>query len=967
MSKHWLGSLLWWSSLAFSLAISVVSGSAHAIGANPSHDWRSFDTRHFVVHYEAANRTQAETAAAIAEAALPKISAAFQWQPEDRIEIILMDDYDVANGFATPLPFNHTGIFLTPPDDGELLENSDWLTLVLTHELTHIVHLDKVRGAPKFLQNIFGRYPLLFPNAWQPTWLIEGLATYVESDPTQHRGRLDNAMFDAYMRLEVQAGVKSLREINSDGRAFPINKAYLYGAYFFRFLHERYGEPAVFRQVNDYSDNIIPFRVHSNPVAATGKQMDALWLEYQQWLQQRFAGAVKPATGTPLLAQTTWQLDTPVASQDGSVYAVKDDGVQRPQLIRLTAGNAEKALLTVQSGARIDVNAAQEVLIAQPEICDNYHYYSDLYRWSEREGKTRLTTCGRYRFAAWQGADHLIAVHNNSGRAELVQLTRAGVRVRTLYQAQPAEVIPALAVSPDGQSLAFVSKQNGYWRLQEMPIAGGEIQTRVSSAAPLLSPRYAGTPGAGSTANTETDLLFVQDSAGVFNAVRWQRASNQLLQLTESNGAVLAITSAQADQIVTLELVGGGYQLFRQSLPTVAAMSPTTVPDSATATTVIAIEATEATEPTDANPTAPSAVASAVSISNERDYSALETLAPRAWFPTGFSGDGALAFGVELFGQDAVGWHQYTLSPQYEVTEGELLGSAVYGYDQRHFLALFREMEVTSTVENDDDEDEIATYEVRTTGQWVSLLPWLRLDHRMHFGVGAASAREVYHAADGSRAELQDEKVAAAFVSYDSRRSNWWSEGNNSGQLFSVLAESYDPFDGQYEGRVYRADWRGLFALGPTTLALRLTEARGHDGTEPFELGGSFNSEHIGIPRLNERDLALRGYENGTPALTGKNARIGGIEWRTPLADIDRHFMVPPIGINRLSAALFYEAGGTWSGSGSPDQYYRSAGIELLAELKLGYRLGLLVRAGFARGLDQPGGDEAYLQFGRSF
>jgi hypothetical protein len=166
---------------------------------------------------------------------------------------------------------------------------------------------------------------------------------------------------------------------------------------------------------------------------------------------------------------------------------------------------------------------------------------------------------------------------------------------------------------------------------------------------------------------------------------------------------------------------------------------------------------------------------------------------------------------------------------------------------------------------------------------------------------------------------------------------------------------------------VYRADWRGQFALGHTSLALRLTEAKGDERTEPFELGGSYNSEQFGIPRLNERDLALRGYDNGEPELTGKRARLAGIEWRTPLVDLDRHLMVPPIGLNRLSAAVFYEAGAAWTDASKPERYYRSAGVELLAELKLGYRLGLLLRAGFARGLDEPGGDEVYLQLGRSF
>jgi outer membrane protein assembly factor BamA len=91
------------------------------------------------------------------------------------------------------------------------------------------------------------------------------------------------------------------------------------------------------------------------------------------------------------------------------------------------------------------------------------------------------------------------------------------------------------------------------------------------------------------------------------------------------------------------------------------------------------------------------------------------------------------------------------------------------------------------------------------------------------------------------------------------------------------------------------------------------------------------------------------------------------VEWRTPLADIDRHFMVPALGINRLSAAAFFDVGGAWSTGNGPDQWRRSVGFELLGELRLLYALGLQLRLGVAQGLDEPKGTRAYLRAGRAF
>jgi outer membrane protein assembly factor BamA len=94
---------------------------------------------------------------------------------------------------------------------------------------------------------------------------------------------------------------------------------------------------------------------------------------------------------------------------------------------------------------------------------------------------------------------------------------------------------------------------------------------------------------------------------------------------------------------------------------------------------------------------------------------------------------------------------------------------------------------------------------------------------------------------------------------------------------------------------------------------------------------------------------------------------VASVEYRTPLADIDRHFMLPAVGINRLSAAAFLDVGGAWNTGSGPDQWRRSVGFELLGEVRLLYSVGLQLRLGVAQGLDEPKGTRAYLSTGRSF
>jgi outer membrane protein assembly factor BamA len=95
--------------------------------------------------------------------------------------------------------------------------------------------------------------------------------------------------------------------------------------------------------------------------------------------------------------------------------------------------------------------------------------------------------------------------------------------------------------------------------------------------------------------------------------------------------------------------------------------------------------------------------------------------------------------------------------------------------------------------------------------------------------------------------------------------------------------------------------------------------------------------------------------------------RAMSIEWRAPLADVDRHGMAPPFGVNRLSATVFFDIGGAWVVGNRPLQYKRGAGVELIGEVKLLYSLGLQLRGGVAKALDDPGDTLGYLTLGRAF
>ena len=921
----------------------LLSGLASAQIADPWKDWLSADSAHFRIHYRAEHRAQAERAAQAAERAYPRITAALQWEPRGRTEIVLFNEFDLPNGYSTPLPFNTIGVVLAPPDEGPLLDNSNWLDLLLTHEFTHAVHLDKVRAAPKVLQSIFGRVPWFFPNVFQPTWAVEGLAVYNESDPATGRGRLRGPVFEAWLRAQQARGFPSLAELNADGRALPVSKAYLYGAYFYDFLGRRYGPEAIFKYVEQYSGNIVP-RLHTNPRDITGKTLDLLWDEFLADLGQRVAERAEalrrqPEAAGQRLVGPLFDIGSVAAVAGGAALAVLDDGLGAVQLVWVGPDGTRQVLSPVHSGAHIDVAPNGRVLLTQADVCNGRYLVHDIYRLEADNSLKQLTSCARLRRAV-QAGEFIAALHQDGGRTRLLLLDGAGLEQRVLMAPPPGTDLIDLAAAPDGRRVSVVSKRGADWQVLELDLERPEAAPRLlfSHNAPLHGLRH-GAAG----------LEFIAVSDGVYNV--WRLEGAALLRLTHSHTSVVSQAGSQADGSLMFAVIAtDGHELRRSG--------------STSALQRVAVRAAPA-------PVAAASPAADDGLSEGRRYSALRSLYPRSWLPAISADRGLQAYGASTFGADALGWHQYAATLQWETSQRELLGNLEYLFIGQHHLALQRTL-TAKAWSDDNGSDRTTLYERHTRAQWLSALPLVKLDRTLVFAVGAALDRIDSVQVDAATSTRpRDERVAAALVELDTRGGNWWSEGSNRGQRGTLLYESYKPFarngGSGYDGDVVRLDVRGYFPLGRSVFAVRHTEVRARGRTEPFQLGGAVDAQ-LQLGRvLNDREIALRGYRGDEASLRGTDARVTSIEWRTPLADVDRHAMSPPLGLNRLSGTVFFDIGGAWNSGRKPAAYQRGVGVELLGEVQLLYALGLHLRAGVARALDDPGGTRAYLSLGRMF
>ena len=945
----------------------LVSANIHAAVSHYSgFKWNTLYTEHFRIHYHDGLESLAHKAAAIAEDAHKQLSPVLEWKPVHPTHIIISDEIGLANGWATPIPVNRSAIFVTPPVHTNTLEDhGGWLETVIVHEYTHILHLDKVSGFASVLRKIFGRYPVplpftVFPNAFQPVWVPEGLATYYETDKQRGIGRGQSTLFRMMMRMEVDKGVKGYRQVNQFTTEWPSGTIpYLYGVHFFNFVADKRGEKKIQRMVADYSNDWFPYRINSNNRHVFGKNLRDIWQEYTDYLNEKYkpvnarirkSGLVKGKrlTNTGFFTGASRALNN-------KLYYIAEDNRKRPALKVLDLESGKSTQLTkVHFGANIDLHATSGILLAQPEFCSSARLFYDLYRVNKKNGRTkRLTKCGQYHSATWSpDGKEIIATRIHSGRTHLVRLSADGKNPVILWSANDDTTLANIDWSPDGQTIvASMWRPQSGWDLEEFNLDSKKWRKLSHQNVIESHPQY--------TADNNF-ILYSADNGGVYNIRKLDRKTGKIKTLSNVLGGAFAPSQdPENGHIFYTGYHHDGTDIYQLVSATEKIITPKTR-------------------------NGPSAVTrtnwSAPKVMKKGSYSPWSSLAPRWWFPYLVYDEAVTEVGVSTSGGDVLDRHNYVVTIASDVKNKWMLGSLDYIYDRWCPVVKYHASRLSRSELNSDSEPERVRLD--DISQIEFMFPLRRLDRTLTTHLAATRDRS----SDGwvsqklgiiERPDTEDRLAGLALV-YNSSRRFARSVSRNDGRQINIVGENSEMIDGgDYTGGIYTLDWREFWPLwGEHVLALRYVRGESTDSPRLFELGGA-DSAH-GAPLLlgstlinspfNKRNYPLRGYPEGLPQLRGSQMELGSIEYRFPVARIERGYTTPPIGIRQIHGAVFADYGGTWEiTQNKADKYLAGAGIEAHVELMLLYNINLDLRLGYAHGYHAGGEDRFYFDLGAAF
>ena len=970
--------------VALAFAIALVARPARAVN-EPTLEWKTLHTPHFKVTYYSGSEEVAQHVADTGEAFYASMSEELGWVPTEIPEIVLTDQVESANGSATSLPYNTVRIFMTAPEDmSPLGDVDDWYLELLTHEYTHVLHTDHVRGIPALVNAVLGKS--LAPNQAQPRWIIEGLAVMFESNRTSG-GRLRSGLWDMWMRTDVlEDNIARLDQMNGSVRRWPQgNIAYLYGSFFIDWITKTYGYSALRAMLRDYGSQLIPWGINRSARRATGRTFEELYPAWTSWMKKHYAEqaarvrqrGLRPgrritfhgqyAAHPRFVPEKAW------SGHAGEVAYYADDldhrvGVWTLPVTRDAAGHVVGSkpgerthMIRTSDRTTSAFHPDGHVVFSNGDVSNFVFSFNDLFavkagERSEngREPRQRMTTGFR---AAEPDVSpdgrHVVFVTNHRGTRYLQIGDLSGAwplgvtNVRALVQSEPFEQAYGPRFSPDGRHVAYsVWTRGGYRDIRVVDVATGTWELvahdRAQDGGPSFTPdgRY---------------VLFHSDRfEGIYNVYAWERSTRRLFQVTNTlAGAFQPQASPDGKSVVFVGYTKIGYDLFAIDFDP-AALQP-------------------AAPYVDTRPQTPPLPPRGQYV--QKPYEPWRTLVPRRYSVQITPGNYGQAVVLTTQSIDISGLHSLTASATVELEKPEPQVSASYVYAKLPFdvgLSAYRSIAPRGIAIGTSRPDAIQ----ETTGLSTSVSVPLPRAFESHvvaasysFARVAGEQKTPIEAIDPYstptfpfRGFLGSTRIGYA---YSNAESFFNSVGAERGFSLGVgvdltdkmLASDFSGYAANGDLSVYLPmPWREHHSLA---LHLGTGMSGGNFPGRAFYTGGFVDLPLLDVLRnqLIQGGVVLRGYPPA--AIAGRYLTLGNAEYRFPIVVFDRGLSTLPVQVNRLTGAIFTDYGSAFDDPKNA-RFKMGSGAEATIETTLGYYVSFQFRLGYARGWHSGGTDKVY-------
>ncbi len=929
--------------LAVAFLLLLRPAGALAASYPPDFHFQTVSTDKVSVHFHQGFEAMARQAATMATEILLRHEARYG-QKVGRVQIVLVDADDQPNGFASPLPYPFVTIRAVAPDGSDDFGNHEgWLRLVLTHELAHTVHLEEARGLWGFGRKVFGRAPFLFPNSVAMSWMIEGLATYEETELTAF-GRGRNPDSEMVLRMAALEG----RFPKEDQAIYALDAwpggqtPYLFGEAFLRRLTEQSGEDTIPKMGRQHAVQFPPFLDGRTARKVTGTGLHAHW---QAWAVQateafeREAGEREAQGLTPSrpVTERGIQQVSPRFSPDGLQVAYTSRTLTRFPEIRLARpdGTEDRRLVERNGGSGLAWTPDGRALVyGELQVHKTFSVFGDLSLVDVATGNARRLTRGVRAYDPDVSPDGrtVVFARKTGDRSELFTVGLDGEALTPLTASVEGVEWSGPRWSPRGDAIVATRLLPGGWLdLVRVDPQTGAVEQLTHDRAKDVEPTW--------TPDGEA-VVFRSDRDGVSNLHALRLADRSLVRVTNVlGGAFQPSVSSDGLSVAYSAYSARGYDVH--VAPFDLGSAPAAAPFA---------DAHPAPRP-DAPPVAAPA----------KPYRAWSMLLPRFWTPWLEFGDSEDRYGVATGGSDALFRHAWAARATYGTESERVNASGFYLYDR------FRP---TLLASGQDTTDVYTDGLLRT--RRLNLQASLPLRRTVR-SIQTASVtwrreREEVLGSDEPEDQVDLGGLETAWAISSARsypfsisptegarlRLAWLHEAKALGSDLSLDKLTAD-------ARAYRRvfgerDVIALRAGGGTTYGEEQFD-------RSFAVGGFPDANLFDIVRTN--NAVLRGYPDN--AFTGRRYAAFNAEYRFPLFSPQRGWRSFPLFLRHFRGSVFFDAAHAWSDTFQAEDVKTSAGASIGLESAIGFALPLSAEVTLAHGFQEQGETKVYFRFGLAF
>jgi Tol biopolymer transport system component len=902
---------------------------------DPHDEFRTLETAHFLIHYPTYLEELALRMGNVAENSYSKVTDALGLRPENRTHIVVVAQSDEPAIATISFPMNLIFFDVTPPNEAQGINDyTDFHDWVITHEFTHVVHLQTREGIYKALGSIFG--PWVNPNLGTPAWLKEGLAVYLESTLTPHgrggastyRMMMRSAVADGNLRSEDFATLD--RTANFEDVHWPWSvRPYLFGYYMVRTLVQNnsrglsslpggtaHGVPFSLSGLLEGT----PFRNFSDFWKATLTEIEKESREEIRTLQ------AKPFTPLEYLSDTGLLYSGLTLSPDGKTLAVTHDQPNEDNAIFTLKIEGEvvskpSLLVTRSTGSQTSFSKSSRFLLFD-QTARSQHYYqmSDLYIYDLK--KKEIISSSPYLRArdpdAAPDGKHVVFIANTDGQNTLMVSDTNWENRETLYSPSAYGRMMSPRYSPDGKAIAFA--------IRNANRGGQDIAILRDQALEYIVEDGAYNTGLSWTRDGKY-LLYSSDRTGVTNIYAYEFSSRRTYQISHVLGGLFSPNlDPNHKWVYAISYRGKGYDVAR-------------FPWDPSKWTVVDVAAPISKS----QPYEPPFVASKDQTS---DYRSSRYLFPQFIRPSVSFYPYTHQFGFQTSAIDPLFLHTYALDLRYDTASSMPVGDFAY-YDLAHLAPWTFNVQhqvVTTHSGSSGLVDGSLTFYIplSTDSNSTYLTPGL-------IGLAPNTGRfgGFYNPSAGAhlgfRYDTQFKDLSSSFYQYgnlvdvDFRQLFSLSSGGPSTTYMTTSLS--DHRNGFYPRHFIHAEFQGaaIFAGLDSTFAYF-----GVAGTQSFPLN-------------SPNGYFLYGY---APDRVTRSPSLGiaNLVYTLPILEIQHGVGVAPIYFGRLSLGLRTQAAAIELPSGGAFMPW-SYGAEFYQDIVAGQVFGMTARLGFYNAPKSLGGD----------